>query len=61
MRFKSILDKDFIYTPADKTDIRKTWAKARKELCNSTTQAPSKVTNHQNPDGSNIKPLRRER
>lgn len=25
--FKSILNKDFIYVPSDKTDIKKTWEK----------------------------------
>ena len=29
---KSILDKSFKYTPSAETDIRKTFAKARKEL-----------------------------
>ncbi len=29
---KSILDKSFRYTPSAETDIRKTFAKARKEM-----------------------------
>lgn len=28
---KSILDKSFRYTPSAATDVRKTWAKARRE------------------------------
>lgn len=44
---KSVFDKDFIYTNSDKTDIRATFDRIRKELeCNSTTAAVK-------PDGSN--------
>ena len=38
---KSILNPAFKYTPSSKTDISKTFAKARKELKNSTTNQES--------------------
>jgi hypothetical protein len=30
-RVRKITDKDFLYVPADKTDVRKTFARVRKE------------------------------
>lgn len=51
---KSILHPNFKYTPSSKTDITKTFAKARKELKNSTSNQDSKeplVSPTLNPNG----------
>lgn len=41
---KSILSKEFRYTPAAKTDIKKTFARIRKEMREEREQAEQKVT-----------------
>jgi hypothetical protein len=35
-QMKSILDRSFKYTPSSKTDLRKTFAKVRREQCLNT-------------------------
>ena len=40
---KSILDKDFRYTNAASTDIRKTFAKARREMAKQVLPGPRTV------------------
>lgn len=46
---KRITDKDFKYVPASKTDIRKTFARARKEL---REQEKSKIVQLPKREGS---------
>jgi len=48
-QMKSILDRSFKYTPSSKTDLRKTFAKVRREQCLNT-----KPTAVQKPIRANI-------
>ena len=50
---RSILDRSFKYTPSSNTDLRKTFAKARREA-----RLNAKPTAEQKPIGANIFPLK---
>ena len=41
---KSILDRSFVYVPSARTDIRKTFARIRREQTEQTKEREAKVT-----------------
>jgi hypothetical protein len=55
---KTLLDSNFRYTPSDMTDIRKTFARARRELRRVVRESSDRTTQDKVSSANNVTPMR---